>query len=45
MRHQSRETAFKIIYQIDMGKNDLETALRCTMENDGLTKREQEFCQ
>ena len=45
MRHQSRETAFKIIYQIDMGKNDLETASRCTMENDGLTKREQEFCQ
>ena len=45
MRHQSRETAFKIIYQIDMGKNDLETALRCTMENDGLTQQEQAFCQ
>lgn len=45
MRHQSRETAFKIIYQIDMGKNDQETALRCTMENDALNQREQAFCQ
>lgn len=45
MRHQSRETAFKIIYQIDMGQNDLETALDCTMENDGLNKTEQTFCR
>lgn len=45
MRHQSRETAFKIIYQIDMGKNDLETALQHTMENDGLTEREKVFCR
>ncbi len=45
MRHQSRETAFKIIYQIDMGKNDMETALRCTMENDGLNQTEQAFCR
>ena len=36
MRHQSRETAFKIIYQLDIGKNDLETALQHTMEEDGL---------
>ena len=27
MRHQSRETAFKIIYQVDMGSVDVETAL------------------
>ena len=45
MRHQSRETAFKIIYQIDMGKNDLETALQHTMGNDGLTEKEQIFCR
>lgn len=45
MRHQSRETAFKIIYQIDMGKNDLETALQHTMQNDGLTEKEQMFCR
>lgn len=45
MRHQSRETAFKIIYQVDMGKNELETALQHTMENDGLSQTEQAFCQ
>ena len=45
MRHQSRETAFKIIYHIDMGKNDLETALQHTMQNDGLNQREQVFCR
>lgn len=45
MRHQSRETAFKIIYQVDMGKNELETALEHTMENDGLSQTEQAFCQ
>lgn len=45
MRHQSRETAFKIIYQIDIGKNDMETALQHTMNNDGLNEREQVFCR
>ena len=45
MRHQSRETAFKIIYQLDIGKNDLETALQHTMEEDGLNRRERAFCQ
>lgn len=45
MRHQSRETAFKILYQLDIGKNDPETALAVTMENDGLNAREQEFCR
>ena len=45
MRHQSRETAFKIIYQIDIGKNDMETALQHTMNNDGLNDREQVFCR
>ena len=45
MRHQSRETAFKIIYQLDIGKNDLETALQHTMEEDGLNQRERAFCQ
>lgn len=45
MRHQSRETAFKIIYQVDMGKNELETALEHTMENDGLSQMEQAFCR
>ena len=45
MRHQSRETAFKIIYQVDMGKNDLETAFEHTMKNDGLNEREQAFCK
>ena len=42
---QSRETAFKIIYQIDIGKNDMETALQHTMNNDGLNDREQVFCR
>ena len=45
MKHQSRETAFKVIYQIDMGKNDLETALEHTMDNDGLSMKEQQFCR
>ena len=45
MRHQSRETAFKIIYQIDIGKNDMATALQHTMNNDGLNEREQVFCR
>ncbi len=45
MRHRSRETAFKVLYQIDVGKNDPETALICTMENDGLSEREQTFCR
>ena len=43
MRHQSRETAFKIIYQVDMGSVDVETALAHTMEEDGLNQREQAF--
>ena len=45
MRHQSRETAFKIIYQVDMGSVDVETALAHTMEEDGLNQREQAFCR
>ena len=45
MRHQGRESAFKIIYQVDVGKNDIETALQVTMENDGLNKKEQAFCR
>lgn len=45
MRHQSRETAFKIIYQIDMGSTDVDTALEHTMEEDGLNQREQAFCR
>lgn len=45
MKHQSRETAFKVIYQIDMGQNDLETALAHTMDNDGLSVKEQQFCR
>lgn len=45
MRHQSRETAFKIIYQVDMGAVDVETALSHTMEEDGLNQREQAFCR
>ena len=45
MKRQSRETAFKVIYQIDMGKNDMETALQITMDNDGLNQKEQLFCR
>ncbi len=45
MKRQSRETAFKVIYQIDMGKNDMETALQITMNNDGLNQKEQLFCR
>ena len=32
MRHQSRETAFKIIYQVDMGSVDVETALQTAQD-------------
>jgi len=45
VKHQSRETAFKIIYQLDVGKNEQEIALESTMENDGLNKTEQRFCR
>jgi len=44
MRHQSRESAFKAIYQMDMGDTDVESALEHVMEEDNLSETEAAFC-
>lgn len=45
MRHQSRESAFKVIYQMDMGDTDVESALEHIAEEDNLTSTEAAFCK
>lgn len=44
MRHQSRESAFKAIYQMDMGDTDVESALEHVVEEDNLSETEAAFC-
>lgn len=45
-RHQARETAFKMIFQMDVGKNSLEIAERTleeAMEENAVSKNERSF--
>lgn len=46
MRHVAREKAFQTIYQIDLGSNEPEVALRYMLEEDtGLKEEERQFCE
>ncbi|MCL5047077.1 MAG: transcription antitermination factor NusB [Actinobacteria bacterium] len=42
-RRTAREAALKVLFQVDVGKNDPEEALRSTIQEDGLQEREAGF--
>ena len=42
-RRTAREAALKVLFQVDVGKNDPEEALRNTVQEDGLQDREAGF--
>ncbi|NLT94558.1 MAG: transcription antitermination factor NusB [Clostridia bacterium] len=44
-RRQIREIAFQIIYQIDVGKNDVETSLLQRIEENDMNEKDQAFCR
>lgn len=44
-RHLARETAFQVIYQIDVGKNDVEQALLARLNESTLDEAGKKFCQ
>ena len=44
MRHTARETAFQTIYQIDLGGNHPELALKMMLEQETLSKTDVAFC-
>jgi len=44
-RHKARQIAFQIIYQIDVGKNELEDALSERIGETSLNKAGKSFCQ
>jgi len=44
-RRQLREIAFQIIYQVDVGKNDLETAITQRTREAGINEADQIFCR
>lgn len=44
-RRQLREIAFQTIYQVDVGKNDLETALVQRINETNMNERDRTFCR
>jgi len=44
-RRQLREIAFQTIYQVDVGKNDVETALAQRFKESGMAEGDKVFCR
>lgn len=44
-RRLARECAFKILFMVDIGDNNLEGALSYVLEDEGASDKEQSFCR